>query len=279
MSFAPGSIDLHAHSTASDGSLAPAALLAAAAHAGVRMLSITDHDTVAAYRGGLTPPPGLALVPGIELSTFWRRIGIHVVGLGIDIDSDAMREACARQQAAREQRARAIAARLARQGIEDAYAGASRLADGGVIGRPHFARLLVERGAVRTLKQAYAHHLRGAREAHGVGIWAELGEIVNWIRGAGGIAVLAHPAHYRLTGVRLGELVSEFAALGGGAIEIVSGQQLPAVTARLAALARAHGLAGSLGSDFHHPDRPHAPLGRLPALPEDVPPVWSHWVA
>ena len=279
MHFTPGSVDLHAHSTASDGSLAPDALLAAAAGAGVRLLSITDHDTLAAYRGGLTPPPGLALVPGIELSTFWRRIGIHVLGLGIDTESSAMHEACARQQAARERRARAIAARLERRGIEDAYAGAARLAAGGMIGRPHFARLLVERGVVRTLKQAYAHHLRGASEAHGVGIWAELGEIIAWIRNAGGVAVLAHPAHYRLTGMRLGELVGEFAERGGGAIEIVSGQQLPAVTTRLAALARAHGLAGSLGSDFHHPDRPHTPLGRLPSLPADVPPVWSRWLA
>jgi hypothetical protein len=279
MNFAPGSVDLHAHSTASDGSLAPDALLSAAASAGVGMLSITDHDTVAAYQAGLAPPPGMTLVPGIELSTFWRRIGIHVVGLGIDIDSSAMREACARQQAAREQRARAIAARLARRGIEDAYAGAARLADGGVIGRPHFARLLVERGVVRTLKQAYAHHLRGAREAHGIGIWAELGEVIDWIRDAGGVAVLAHPAHYRLTGMRLDELVGEFAARGGHAIEIVSGQQLPALTTRLAALARAHGLAGSLGSDFHHPDRTHTRLGRLPALPADVPPVWSRWTA
>ncbi len=278
MRFTPGSVDLHAHSTASDGSLAPEALLAAAASAGVRLLSITDHDTLAAYHGGLAPPPGLALVPGIEFSTFWRRIGIHVLGLGIDIDSDAMHDACARQQAAREQRARAIAARLERRGLADAYAGAARLAAGSVIGRPHFARLLVERGVARTLKQAYAHHLRGAREAHGVGIWAELGEIIDWIRDAGGVAVLAHPAHYRLTGVRLGELVGEFAARGGGAIEIVSGYQPPAVTTRLAALARTHGLAGSLGSDFHHPGRPHTPLGRLPALPADVPPVWSRWI-
>ncbi|MEQ8663179.1 MAG: PHP domain-containing protein [Gammaproteobacteria bacterium] len=277
MNALPGSIDLHAHTTASDGGLAPCELLRAAAAAGVRVLSITDHDTVAAYTALATPPPGLLLVPGIELSTWWRRIGIHVVGLGVDPQGAALRAACASQQAARERRARAIAARLARQGIADAYAGAARHAGAAAIGRPHFARHLVERGAVRTLKQAYARYLANPREAHGVDIWADLGTVIGWIRAAGGRAVLAHPSHYRLTGLRLGELVGEFAALGGAAIEVVSGQQQPATTTRLAALAREHGLEGSIGSDFHHPGRPGTALGRVAALPAGIAPVWAHW--
>ncbi|MEQ8234135.1 MAG: PHP domain-containing protein [Gammaproteobacteria bacterium] len=279
MNATPGSIDLHVHTTASDGGLAPGEVVARAAAAGVRVLSITDHDTVAAYSGLDRRAHDITLVPGIELSTYWRLIGVHVVGLGIDPDSTAMRDACASQQAARERRARAIAARLERAGIRDAYAGAARYAGEAAIGRPHFARHLVACGAARTLKQAYARFLRSPREVHGVGTWADLATVVAWIRSASGIAVLAHPAHYGLTGMRLDALAADFTACGGGGIEVVSGHQPAATTARLAALARTHGLLGSVGSDFHHAERADTALGRLPALPAGVEPVWGRWTA
>lgn len=276
-SMNPPRVDLHTHTTASDGALAPHALLARARACGVDLCAITDHDTVAAYDHLDDSPGGLTVVPGIELSTSWRRIGIHVVGLGIDPAATAMRAAVAHQGNAREQRARAIADYLRRRGIPDTYAGAAAQAAGASIGRPHFAAHLVERGVVGSLEQAYRRYLRRAREAHAVDLWASLGTIIAWIRAAGGIAVLAHPTHYKLTHWRLDELVADFAALGGGALELVSGRQHPTVAPLLARLARSHGLAVSFGSDFHR-DSAGAPApGVTATVPSGLRPVWEHW--
>ena len=273
----PARVDLHLHSTASDGALAPQAVLDLASERGVELLALTDHDTLAGYTGMASTPPGLRLVPGVEFSTSWRRIGIHVVGLGVGCHAAAMRTACAHQAAARDRRAHAIADYLRRRGVPDAYAGAARLAAGAGIGRPHFAALLVERGVVSEPEQAYKRYLKRAREAHAVDFWAGLGEIVGWIRDAGGSAVLAHPGHYRLTHMRLDELVGEFAALGGTALELVSGRQHPTLTPTLATLARRHGLAVSFGSDFHRVGPGMAGPGIHVELPRGLRAVWEDW--
>ncbi|MGE0483583.1 MAG: PHP domain-containing protein [Gammaproteobacteria bacterium] len=273
----PARVDLHVHTTASDGALAPADVLERARDGGVDLLAITDHDTFAAYDVLAASPPGPRLVTGIEFSTSWRRIGIHVVGLGVDRHGDAMRAACAHQSAARETRARAIDEYLRRRGIPDTYAGAARLAAGGAIGRPHFAAHLVERGVVAEPEQAYKRYLKRAREAHAVDLWATLGAIVDWIRDAGGVAVLAHPGHYRLTHMRLDELVADFVRTGGGALELVSGHQHPAQTTTLATLARRHGLAVSFGSDFHRVRPGQDGPGVTVEVPRGLRAVWEDW--
>ena len=267
--------DLHTHTTASDGTLAPAELLARAVAHGVTHLAITDHDTVAAYNR-LPARPDLALVPGIELSTRWRRIGVHVLGLGIALDEPTLAAGIAAQQSARQRRAGRIAARLVRAGLPDLLAAAEALG-GGSVGRPHFAAALVEQGHVTDVRAAFRRYLGAGKPGDVRSEWASLDEVIGWIAAAGGIAVLAHPAQYRLTRTKLRELVADFRAAGGRGLEVVSGRQHPELTARLAELADEAGLLASAGSDFHRPDRPWAELGGCPPLPARCRPVWSAW--
>lgn len=270
--------DLHTHTTASDGSLTPAQLRAEACAAGISLLAITDHDTTAAMRALERPDDGrLTIIPGVEFSTRWQRQGVHIVGLNIDSASSVMHSACATQSEARDDRALAIAERLEKHGIDDSYAGARAYAAGGAIGRPHFARYLVSIGAVATPAQAFKKFLGGAGDAGGIGHWPSMATAVEWIRDAGGTPVLAHPAKYRLTRSRLGALASAFRDAGGGAIEVISGQQKVEVTTQIADLARRYKFAASTGSDFHEPGRPWAALGRLEPLPGDLTPVWDTW--
>lgn len=270
--------DLHTHTTASDGSLAPADLLEHARAAGIAVLAITDHDTTNAYTNlDSATCSGLDVVHGVEFSTVWQRRGIHVVGLNVRIDSDAMVSACASQMRARDERAHIIAAGLHKRGIADAYDGAAALADGDNIGRPHFARYLVSIGAVATPAQAFKKFLGGKHHAAGLEQWASLEQVIDWIRGAGGNAVLAHPAKYGLTRSRLNALTRAFRDLGGEAIEVISGSQHADVTTLLSRVAESHGLAASLGSDFHQPGLPWAALGRIAPLPEQLQPVWDLW--
>lgn len=268
--------DLHSHTTASDGVLAPGALLALAAERGVTHLAITDHDTVAGVAAA-PPTDGVTLVPGIELSTRWGGTGIHVVGLAIDPDAAELARGICRQQQARRQRAARIAARLQRTGLPDLLPAVAADAGDGSIGRPHFARELVSAGYVKDTRQAFRRYLGPGKAGDVQSEWASLDAVVAWIRSAGGIAVLAHPAHYGLTWTRLRALLGDFRQAGGRGVEVVSGRQDAPLTSRLATLANDAGLLASLGSDFHRPGTPWADLGRCPGLPADCRPVWSAW--
>ena len=268
--------DLHTHTTASDGKLSPAALLEKARAAGVEMLAITDHDSVAAY-AELPAVADLRIVPGVEFSTLWQRVGIHVVGLNVDLASAALAEAIAYQHHARDERAARIADKLAKRGIPEPLAGAARFAGNGSIGRPHFAEYLVSIGAVPTIEFAFRKYLDASRAGNLIETWASLPAIVGWIRESGGTAVIAHPGKYKLTRSRLEQLTSDFVAAGGQAIEVVSGLQKPELTRDLAMLAARHGLAASIGSDFHQPGQVWAQLGVVPPLPPTATPVWQLW--
>lgn len=267
-------IDLHTHTTASDGALAPQALIEAACAAGITMLSITDHDVIDAY-ADLDIPDTLTLIRGIEFSTWHARAGVHIVGLNIAFDNDQLSHVIERQSQARQIRAERIAQRLAKRGIADALTGAARHAGNGAIGRPHFAAYLVEIHAAASIEQAFKKYL--GRDGGIIDVWAPMPEIIAAIHAAGGSAVLAHPAKYGLTRSGLERLVRAFATAGGAAIEVISGMQRPELTRDLANLAARFQLAASIGSDFHQPGQPWAQLGRLPELPIDCRPVWESW--
>lgn len=273
-------VDLHAHSTASDGVLAPGAVVERAAASGVRVLALTDHDTLAglAQARAAAGRVGLLLVPGIELSVTWHGVTLHVLGLGIDPDDAALGAATQRLERVREARASAIAERLQAAGIGGALEGARRLADRAQITRTHFARFLVEHGAVATMDQAFKRYLGRGTRAYVNADWAGLDEAVLWIRGAGGSAVLAHPLAYRLSSTRMRRLLQAFVALGGAGIEVVCGGYSPSMQQTCARWAREHGLLGSVGSDFHTPETPWCDLGRLAPLPPSVAPVWAPFV-
>ena len=271
-------LDLHSHSTFSDGTLTPDALVARAAQRGVTVLALTDHDET----GGLAAARAAAvehhirLVDGVEISVTWGGQTIHVVGLGIDPSDAELQAGLAATRGGRAARAEKIIAALEALGIAGSRDGAQQYASNPqLIGRTHFARFLVKQGIVKDLKTAFKRFLGGGQPCFVPHQWATLGGAVGWINGSGGAAVLAHPGRYPFDTEQMRALLAEFRDLGGAAIEVVSSSHRPHHCVAFAAHARQFGLAASAGSDFHSPQESYHDLGSLPALPAGVTPVWE----
>jgi len=269
--------DLHSHTNFSDGALSPEALVFRAHEQGVSVLAITDHDTIAGleFAQKAASECGITLINGIEFSSQWGKGGVHIVGLGVDIHSDALREAVKFQDDARINRALAIAERLAKAGFPDALAGARSFAGDATVGRPHFAQYLVDIGAVKSINAAFKKYLGAGKPADVKYQWPSMQQVIAWIHVAGGRAVLAHPAKYELTRTKMCALITDFAAAGGDAVEVVSGLQVSGLTDDLAKIVNARNLYASCGSDFHIPNQPWQELGRFSPLPPTVKPVWE----
>ncbi|MCW8963316.1 MAG: PHP domain-containing protein [Gammaproteobacteria bacterium] len=270
--------DLHSHSIASDGTLTPTALVHEAVEEGVTHLALTDHDTLAGLPEARQAVAGLniELIAGAELSAMWNGRTIHIVGLHLDVESSVLREGIRQQLEFRDWRGREIARRLEKKaGIEDAYEGALSFVHGGLVSRTHFARYLVEAGYAKDFGQAFKKYLLKGKPGHVRGDWASLADVVEWIRAADGIAVLAHPARYNLTATRLRGLLAEFIEAGGEAIEVLSGSHTPNEVKAMAGHALRFGLLASAGSDYHGPENPWVHLGRLPEMPESCTAVWD----
>ncbi|MBY5993843.1 PHP domain-containing protein [Ferrimonas balearica] len=270
-------IDLHCHTRASDGTLTPTELVQRAALQQVAILAITDHDTTdgLAEARSEADRQGIQLVNGVEISTRWHSFEIHVVGLGFDPESDALSTLLAQQQASREARARAIGDKLAKRGIEDAYARAKALCGTGTLGRGHFARLLVEQGLVRHTQAAFDKYLGKGQSAYVATPWCTIAEAVAAIHRAGGVSVLAHPGKYSLSNKWLRKLLGSFVEADGMAMEALGCQQSPDQRRFLLSLAEEHQLLISAGSDFHQPGR-WIELGRGLQRPEQTG-VWHHF--
>lgn len=272
-------IDLHCHSRASDGKLSPRELVQRASERGVTHLALTDHDTIdgLAEAGEAAAGTGVELITGIELSCVWKSHTIHVVGLDFDAGSPALIRAVAEQNENRWRRARTIAERLTRLKAPDLLDQAIKFADGDVPGRPHFAQALVAAGVVKDLNQAFKRHLGAGKPGDVKAFWPELGTVVDWVRNAGGLTVLAHPRKYRLTATRLRSLVDDFRRCGGNALEVVTSGQSSGDLGFLAELCLREGMLASQGSDFHFPGAPWCELGVIPPMPEGLTPVWQHF--
>ena len=270
--------DLHTHSTASDGTLTPTELVRRAAASGISVLALTDHDEVAGLCEASTAAAsvGIAFVPGIELSVTWGHQTVHIVGLGIDATTTSLQSGIQRLAAFRQWRAEEIARRLASKGIGGALEGAQRYAKGDILSRTHFAHFLVEQGHARDLRQVFKRFLVRNKPGFVPGEWASMEEALGWIRDAGGLAVIAHPARYKISATRLRQLLGEFLELGGIALEVVSGSHSRDDMLSMANLGRRFELAASVGSDYHGPESPYLNLGRLPDLPTECLPVWQH---
>ena len=271
--------DLHSHSTASDGTLSPSRLVNLAARAGVRALALTDHDSTEgiAEAAKAAKEHGIELIPGVEISVTWNQQTVHIVGLKVDIANSALQQGLAGLLAFRDQRALEIGRRLEKAGIPDAFEGARALSNGRLISRTHFARHLVNVGAVADERKVFKHFLVNGKPGHVPGQWASLEDALSWIHGAGGQAVIAHPARYRMTRTKLRRLFTVFAELGGDAIEVVSGSHSRDDYFVMAKHSRDFGLLASAGSDFHSPENPWIALGRLPKLPDGCQPIWHDW--
>lgn len=269
--------DLHCHSYFSDGTLSPDEVVERAKARNVSVLAITDHDTIAgieiAHKAAAANE--VTVIPGIEFSSQWGKGGVHIVGLGIDTMSPVLHEAVALQERARRARSEAIGARLARIGFPGALAEARRIAGAGSLGRPHFAQYLVNIGAVKNINAAFKKYLGTGKSADVKYQWPGMDQVIDWIHGAGGVAVLAHPAKYELTRMKMCALIDSFAAAGGDAVEVISGIQQAAMTDDLAKITGARGLYASCGSDFHTPDQSWQELGSFGSLPPQCKPVWN----
>jgi hypothetical protein len=271
--------DLHSHSTVSDGSLSPEHLVARAIDQGVDVLALTDHDGTEGITAAQAAAQGtkLSLVTGVEISVTWGSSTIHILGLKVDHKNAALQKGLEKIRDYRKERAVKIAERLEKSGISGAYEGASQYASPVMLGRVHFAKFLVDKGHAKNINDVFKRYLVRNKPGYVSGEWATLAQAVNWINGAGGQAVIAHPARYKMTATKLRRLITEFKELGGVGLEVVSGRQHPEEIKILAKLANDFNLLASCGSDFHSPDNTWVELGRLPELPSSVNPIWKKW--
>lgn len=273
--------DLHAHSTVSDGWLSPTEVVRRAAANGVTLLALTDHDEVGGVDEALeaASDSGIELVPGVEISVSFLGETVHVVGLGIDHRDPSLLAGLAALRGGRAQRAARIGQALDAVGIRDALEGARRYAGNpDLVSRAHFARHLVSSGLMPDVSTVFRHYLAKGKPGFVEHEWAKLDDAVGWIRTAGGVAVIAHPARYRLSTMEMDCLFDRFMACGGEAVEVVSGAHSEAEMARFASLARRRGLLASRASDFHGERESPVDLGACRALPSDLTPVWTRLV-
>jgi len=273
-------IDLHSHSTVSDGMLAPCAVAQRAHANGVDVWALTDHDEISglAEAAQAAQELGMLFVPGVEISVTWAGQTVHIVGLHFDVTNKALHQGLQATRAGRAERARRIGERLAAMGMPGAYEGALSFArNPELISRTHFARFLVDTGYCPDVQTVFNKYLADDRPAQVPMQWATLPEAVGWILGADGTAVIAHPGRYKYTSMQLSTLFDEFLALGGTGIEVTTGSHSVEDARRYAEVARRYGLLASRGSDFHSPTESRVDLGCLPPLPADLKPVWHDW--
>ncbi|MGN2616521.1 RNase RNM [Aliivibrio fischeri] len=273
-------IDLHSHTTASDGRLSPTELVERAVSFDVKVLAITDHDSVAgldeAHAAIKDQNLPLQLINGIEISTLWSNKDIHVVGLNLDIHHPDLIELIKNQEARRDARAIKMAERLEKAGYEGALEGAKALAGDGTLTRAHFGKWLVDEGHAKTMQAVFKKFLTRNNIGYVPPDWCTIEEAVNVIHKAGGVAVLAHPGRYKLTAKWIKRLLAAFVEAKGDAMEVALPQQGVQERRVLADYAIQFELEASQGSDFHY-SSPWTELGRNLWLPEGVVPVWQKW--
>ncbi len=270
-------IDLHTHSNASDGRLTPEQLVSRAVDSGVEMLALTDHDGIQGLvqARATAEAAGIRFINGIELSVTWNQRTIHIVGLNFDSQYKPLLEGIEMLQTFRQRRAKEIAEKLDAVGISGAYQGAQQFSGGYMLGRMHFAQFLVANGYAKNIAKVFKKYLVNNKPGHVTGEWASLEQAVEWITGANGVAVIAHPTRYKLTRTKLRRLIKDFVAVGGQAIEVVSGSHAINDIKTVASHAQDFDLYASVGSDFHDPDFSWIKLGQLPDLPRQCKPVWD----
>ena len=270
--------DLHSHSTVSDGTLTPEALAQRARDQGVALWALTDHDALSGQRRAREAALdlGLAYLTGTEVSVTFAGETVHVIGLGFDVDDPTLAAGLAATRGGRLARARDMAAGLARAGIPGALDGALAYVDEPeAVSRTHFARFLVERGHCADMNEVFRRFLIEGKPGFVPHRWAQLGDAVRWITGAGGMAVVAHPARCRFSPTLEYALFSEFVAHGGRGVEVMVSSHTELERRRFTDIAREFKLYASRGSDFHSPAESRVDLGDLPDLPGTLNPVWE----
>jgi predicted metal-dependent phosphoesterase TrpH len=271
--------DLHTHSTASDGILSPELLVEKASHVGINTLALTDHDTVAGLAAAqlAAKKHNISLINGIELSSQWDSKTIHIVGLNINVNSEAIINATVHLNQLREERAIKMGEKLKKIGIHGAYENAKRIAAGGTVTRQHFSTFLVENGHAKNQTDVFKRYLVNNKPGYASVEWPGLEETIAQINNAGGVAVIAHPLRYKITATKLRNMIKDFKALGGKAIEVVTGHNQSTEIQLATNYAKRYDVAASVGSDFHSGNTAWGQLGKLAVLPQGLTPVWELW--
>ena len=271
------SIDLHMHSTASDGVLSPTELVNLCHENNVQVMALTDHDTteglveakIAADKNNIT------LINGVEMSATWRKKVLHIIGLNIDPDNPDLKVALDELKQQRLNRAERIAKKLDGIGISGSLEGAKKFSNGGLITRPHFAQFLVEQGHAKDTQDAFKRYLGNNKKAYVSTEWPDMETVIETINNAGGLAVLAHPLRYKMTASWMRRLLNSFKEAGGQGMEVVCGYYTPTEIETSIGYALKFELMGSVGSDFHGHSQYSNKPGMIPPLSESVTPIWS----
>ncbi|ETD72574.1 phosphoesterase [Pelistega indica] len=274
-------IDLHCHSTVSDGVLTPTQLAQRAYENGATLWSLTDHDEVGGQAEARQAALALGMnyITGIEISVTWLNKTVHIVGLHFDPENMALRNGLQKIRDDRVSRAHVMAARLEDFGVKNAFEGALALAGNpDLLSRTHFARYMVEQGHCKHMQEVFDRYLGDGKPAYIPGAWATLLEAVTWITEAGGTAVIAHPGRYKYSSSEFSTLFHSFKLMGGTAIEVVTGSHKPEQYHQYANVAKHYGFFASCGSDFHGPNESKMDVGKVPELPLGLTPVWEQWL-
>lgn len=260
-------IDLHVHSTASDGSYPPAEVVRLAKAGGLTAMALTDHDTVEGLPEAVSAGAemGVEIVPGVEISAQYPGGTMHILGLCIDFTNGHLDERLAVLKKARAERNPKIVAKLNALGLPITMAQVERVSGGGQVGRPHIARALMEAGLVKTIQEAFDIYLRFGGKAYVSKFRFPREEAIAMIRDVQGIPVLAHPFTLGLgSEMALRTLLQELAALGLAGLEVYYSEHTPEQEARYLKLARELGLLVTGGSDYHGLNKPEIALGSMP---------------
>ena len=258
-------VDLHVHTTASDGDLSPRECVAEAAREGLAAIAITDHDTTAgnAEAAAAGREFGIKVVPGVEVSCSHERFTIHLLGYYPDEDDERLAAMLAQLRSRREERNPRILARLAELGCPVDYDEVLEVSGGAVVGRPHIAAVMVRKGYVGSLAEAFDRYLARGAAAYVERAKPPVAEALAVLRQARAIPVLAHPGTLGADDfAEIERLVRELVPLGLRGIEAYYHNHDMALTSRLIALAQREGLLFTGGSDFHGSRKPDIALGR-----------------
>lgn len=272
-------IDLHCHSTISDGLFSPEDLVRYAHSKNVQVLALTDHDDIDGLERakGIANSLGIIFINGVEISVTWRKRTLHIVGLNFNSDDKGLNDSLKAIREGRDSRAEKIAHGLGMAGIMGSLEGARSYSKDGAVGRIHFAQYLTEKGHAKDVKAVFKKFLTPGKPGYVEHLWADLESAVSWITKAGGDAVIAHPGRYDMGSKLYPQLMEDFQGLGGVGIEVLSGSQDPAQTNYFANLANEFGLLASCGSDFHGPGISFRQMGQIQKLPQGCEPIWNRW--
>jgi len=249
-----GYIDLHLHTTASDGAMSPSAMVRYAKSKGLQAIAITDHDTIEGLEEGLAEgaKTGLEVITGIEISAEHSPGSMHLLGYFFDIRHPLLNERLAYLQKARAERNPKIIENLNRLGVRITYEEVVKASGGGQVGRPHFAQVLEEKGYVRSFQEAFERYLRKGASAYVDKVRFTPKEALHFVKEANGVAVLAHPNTLGMNGrAELEKLVLQLVEFGLAGIEVYYPEHSPFEVAQYKLLAEKHSLVTTGGTDYH----------------------------